>query len=100
MADRWELGIEVARNAQYIIPAIAAGYLSIIGAKTHQRAKEAAIDTKAGNAKVDEVAAKVDAIACQATAQADGCETFARLAAENASLRAEIEQLKAEKASQ
>ena len=97
MADRGDLGVELAKNAQYILPAAAAAYLSVMQAKTHQRAKEAAEETRVGNAKVADVAAKVDAIASQATVQADGCETFARLVAENADLRREIERLKRER---
>ena len=98
MADRWEFGIEAVKAAQFWLPAAAAAYLSVVGAKTHKRAKEAAIETKAGNAVVADVAAKVDAIAAQtgAGSAGDTCEAFTRLKAENASLKAEIERLKAQ----
>ena len=98
MADRWEFGIETVKAAQFWIPALATAYVAIMQGKTHKRAKQAAIETKAGNAVVADVAAKVDAIAAQTGAASadDTCETFARLMAENASLKAEIERLKAQ----
>ena len=99
MADKYDVALEVIRNPA-IIPAIVAAVGSVAGylriGKGNKLAKQAVDETLAGNAKVAEVHTAVQAVAASA-GTADGCETFARLVAENADLRREIERLKRER---